>query len=88
MMNIIRSNRFLKDFKNLASKEDQKRIIRTLQLMGQNLNHPSLRIKKIQGTKSLWEASASMNLRIVFEITRDAIYLYRCGHHDVLKNFS
>lgn len=86
-MNIVRSNRFLKDFRNLASKEDQKRIIRALELIGQDIQHPSLRVKRIQGTESLWEASASMDLRIVFEMTGDAIFLYRCGHHDVLKRF-
>lgn len=84
-MNIVRSNRFVKDFKKLGSKEEQKRIIRALELMGHDIRHPSLRVKRIQGTESLWEVSASMGLRIVFEMTEDAIYLYRCGHHDILN---
>lgn len=84
-MNIVRSDRFLKDFKKLESKKNQKRIIRTLGQLGRDIRHPSLRTKRIQGTEALWEASASMDLRIVFEITDDAIYLYRCGHHEILN---
>ncbi|BCJ87803.1 cytotoxin [Effusibacillus dendaii] len=84
-MIVVRSDRFVKVFKKLGSKEEQKRIICALELMGRDFRHPSLRVKRIQGTEALWEASASMDLRIVFEMTEDAIYLYRCGQHDILN---
>ena len=73
-MNIVRSNRFVKDFNKLDSKEEQKRIIRALELMGHDIRPRSLQVKRIQGTESLWEVSASMDLRVVFEMT-EAIYL-------------
>jgi mRNA interferase RelE/StbE len=50
-----------------------------------NPSHPSLRVKKIKGTKSIWEISITMNYRITFEIGKDSIFLRRIGTHDILN---
>ncbi|WP_245561105.1 hypothetical protein [Desulfoscipio gibsoniae] len=55
--------------------------------MSDNIYHPSLRVKRIQGTKRIWEASATMGLRITFDWEEDVITLRNCGEHDkTLKN--
>ncbi|TEB08331.1 hypothetical protein Psch_01892 [Pelotomaculum schinkii] len=85
-MNFQRSERFKRMYKKLDS-EQQNAIKRALSLMSDNINHPSLRVKRIQGTKAIWEASATMGLRITFNWENDLIVLRNCGEHDkTLKN--
>jgi len=50
--------------------------------MGENLRHPGLRVKKIQGTETIWEARAGLAIRITFEIKGEAILLRNVGRHD------
>jgi hypothetical protein len=51
-----------------------------------NINHPSLRVKKMKGHKNRWEASIDMFYRFTFEIHSDYYLLRRIGpHDDVLK---
>ncbi len=47
-------------------------------------SHPSLRVKKMKGTQSIWEMSITMNYRLTFEINSDEIFLRRIGTHDIL----
>lgn len=44
--------------------------------------HSSLRVKRIQGTTDIWEASITMNYRLTFQISKDAIILRKIGKHD------
>lgn len=44
--------------------------------------HPSLRVKKLQGVASVWEARASDELRITFELIDRGLRLRNLGHHD------
>jgi mRNA-degrading endonuclease RelE of RelBE toxin-antitoxin system len=67
--------------------DQQKKIKRAINLMSDNIYHPSLRVKRIQGTKGIWEASATTGLRITFDWEGDTITLRNCGQHDeTLKN--
>jgi mRNA-degrading endonuclease RelE of RelBE toxin-antitoxin system len=43
--------------------------------------HPSLRVKRIQGTTDIWEASITMNYRLTFQISKDTIILRKIGKH-------
>lgn len=53
----------------------------------QNIKHPSLRAKKMQGYENRWEASINMFYRVTFEIHNDYYLFRRIGpHDDVLKN--
>lgn len=49
--------------------------------------HPSFRVKKIQGTETVWEASLNMSIRFTFEFTKDddgtqVCILLNIGDHD------
>jgi mRNA-degrading endonuclease YafQ of YafQ-DinJ toxin-antitoxin module len=50
--------------------------------MAEDLRHPSLYVKRIQGTQRIWEAHASRSLRLTFETERDALILRNVGRHD------
>jgi hypothetical protein len=39
-------------------------------------------VKKMKGTRNIWEARASLSLRITFQLTGDVIILRNIGHHD------
>jgi len=76
-----RTERFKRAYKKLdAGQRDA--IKKALRLMAESINHPSLRIKRVQFTKDIWEASATMSLRITFSREGDAIILRNCGTHD------
>ena len=80
-MELIYSNRFKKDYKKL-SKELQEAVNSKLKLFIKNISHPSLRTKKIQGSKNDFELSINMNFRIVWQYAEDKIYLKAIGRHD------
>ncbi|MCI0611949.1 hypothetical protein L0244_03070 [bacterium] len=76
-------------------KKDYRKLPATLQMLADskiemlsdNPRHPSLRVKKMEGHKNIWEASITMKYRITFEIEQDAFLLRRIGEHDkVLRN--
>ncbi len=80
-MELIYSSRFKKDYKKL-SKELQEAVNSKLKLFIKNISHPSLRTKKIQGSKNDFELSINMNFRIVWQYAEDKIYLKAIGTHD------
>jgi len=68
--------------------QSQKAIRKALTFMLHDLRHPSLRTKKMQGKDYIYEASATMDIRITFHFEKpETIVLRNCGHHDrTLKN--
>ena len=50
--------------------------------MQADLRHPGLRVKRVRGTRAVWEALASHSLRITFEGGPDALVLRLAGQHD------
>ena len=49
--------------------------------------HPSLGVKRICGTNSIWELRAGCDFRVTFEIEEDAHLLRNIDHHDdALRN--
>ena len=80
-MRIARTARFKKAWKEL--NEDEKQLARkAIANLVKDLRYPALRVKKIQGVQSIWEARASRSLRITFQIAHDSIILRNVGHHD------
>lgn len=80
------SDRFLKNFAKLDS-ESQLIIREAVQLLVTDPRHPSLRTKRVQSTKAVWESSANMDLRITWQYQGEGIILARnCGHHDRALN--
>jgi len=87
MMNLRRTARFDANFMELDS-QSQKAIRKALRFLVNDLRHPSLRTKKMEGRDYIFEASANMDIRITFHLEKpDTIVLRNCGHHDrTLKN--
>ena len=80
-MKLARAERFLIAYQALGER-DRKRVEKAIGLMAANLGHPSLRVKKMQGTDYIWEASASLSIRITFQIEGETILLRNVGAHD------
>lgn len=85
-MEILFTNKFRKDYKKL-SPQVQKIIKEKIVLLQSNPMHPSLRTKKIKGSKDIFECSASMGIRITWQYQNHDILLRAVGEHDMtLKN--
>lgn len=85
-MRLLYTERFQRAYADLS--DDQVTLVRkALRWLASNPRHPSLRVKKMQGTIDIWEARASRSLRLTFEMHGDAILLRNVGAHDeTLKN--
>lgn len=82
---IILADRFKKNYKKL-SLNIQKQIKKKIEIMQDNPFHPSLRTKRIQGTKDLFEFSINMDVRVIWHYEDDKlILLLDIGHHDILN---
>lgn len=81
---IARTESFAKEFKFLP-KEIRERVEQAISRLALNPSHPSLRAKKMQGVKGVWEASVTMSYRITFHRAGDTIVLRRVGPHDILR---
>lgn len=79
--------RFQKHFKALTVQEKKQVKARLVQL-AENPAHPSLRVKRIQGTRDLWECSVNMDIRIIWYYEGDQIIvILDIGHHDILTRY-
>ncbi len=78
------SNRFKKDYK-AQPQEIQNAFDKKLAIFLNNIYHPSLRVKRIQGTKDRWEGSITMKYRFTFEFSEDTLIFRTIGTHDILK---
>ena len=88
MVERIESYRFSKRFKkeyNALSKEIQKAFDKKLALFLDDTTHPSLRVKRIQGTKHRWEGSVTKNYRFTFEFIENTVLFRTIGTHEILS---
>jgi len=83
-MQLIQTTHFNRDYKKLPPTI-QKRTDEKLRLFVQNLSHPSLRIKRVQKYKGVFEGSVTKNYRFFFQITTGGYILLRVGKHDILE---
>jgi len=74
-------NRFVRAYKKL-DQETRQQVDKTLRTMIKNTGHPSLRLKRVQGTKDIWEASVNMSIRITLRFSGDIIQLRNVGTHE------
>jgi len=85
-MRVYYSDKFADRVKKL-SDEVKRTLKKKLDIMLDNPQHPSLRTKKIQGQKDIFESSITMSIRITWQYIDDVIYLRNIGEHDkTLKN--
>ncbi len=75
------TERFRRAYKKLDPTK-QSSIKNAILKMESNINHPSLRVKRIQSTTNIWEASADMSLRLTSSRENQVITLRNCGKHD------
>ena len=87
MPKIIFTKTYLKHFAKFSIAE-QKQIMKALNRLADNPAHPSLRAKRIKGHPKMWECSANMDIRILWQYEEELIILaLDVGHHDILKKF-
>jgi mRNA interferase RelE/StbE len=75
------TDRFQRAYNDLTD-QDAERVKKALRLLVENPRHPSLRVKRVQGTDRIWEARASLSIRLTFEMQGDLIVLRNVGAHD------
>ncbi len=81
------TERFRKHYKKLHPNE-KKQVMKKVKLLTQNVLHPSLRTKRIQGTDDLFECSVTMSIRIIWYYEGEQmIILVDVGHHDILNQY-
>ena len=80
-MRFIATRRFENAYRSLPD-ELRKKIDKALRLLADSPRHPSLRLKKLQGTPGIWEARVDRNCRMTLEIRGDAFLLRNVGKHD------
>lgn len=81
------SKRFKKEYLSLPM-EVQQAFDDKLQLFFQDISHPSLRVKRIQGTKDRWEGSVTKKYRFTFQYMDETILFRAIGTHDILNRES
>ncbi|MDA3894602.1 MAG: hypothetical protein PF482_00490 [Desulfobacteraceae bacterium] len=87
MVKRIDAYRFSKPFKKqykALPKKIQQAFNEKLELLLNDMLHPSLRIKKIQGTKNKWEGSVTMKYRFTFHFEENTVVFRAIGTHDML----
>jgi len=84
-MHILRTERLKKDFQRLPA-DIQARTAKTLELFLANRWHPSLHVKKMEGTPDIWELRVSDNYRITFQFVEEGVLLRRIGTHNLLRH--
>lgn len=85
-MNYLETSRFRRAYKSLP-EDARLRVKDTLRKLTANPRYPSLQVKKIKGTKDIWEARVSLDYRLTFQIIKDYFILRNVGRHDfALRN--
>ena len=78
MYKLTFTNRFKKSFNRLTLVE-QKQFENKMRLFVENYLHPSLRTKKIQGHKDLYESSINMDIRIIWYFENSELIILVIG---------
>ena len=81
------SSKFKKQYKALPN-EIQQAFQEKLDLFLGDKQHPSLRVKKIQGTRNRWEGSITMKYRFTFHFEGKMVVFRSIGTHDILSRES
>ncbi|MBK7897220.1 MAG: hypothetical protein WAS33_22165 [Candidatus Promineifilaceae bacterium] len=85
-MALIFTHRFKKAYQRLP-QTIQNKVKKAIRLLVENPGHPSLRIKRIQGTDRIFEGRVDLKYRFSFEYDNDDILLRNVDNHDeCLKN--
>lgn len=83
-MRLESTRRFHRDFLGLP-EATRNLVQKQLALLLHDPRHPSLRLKKMRGTQTIWEIRVTRGYRLTLNITSDAYILRRVGTHDTLR---
>ncbi len=84
-MEILVSEAFRKDLDEVPQAR-RNQILDTVEHLQQDMFYPSLKTHKLQGRKlDLWECRVSDGDRLFFRVQGNELWLYRVGHHDLLR---
>ena len=84
MYSLEYSKAFMKGLKKLSAIE-QRVTAEKLKILIENPLHPSLRTKKVQRLKDVYESSINMDIRVLWMHKGNRIILLlTIGHHDIL----
>jgi mRNA-degrading endonuclease RelE of RelBE toxin-antitoxin system len=83
-MKLLLTHSFIRDYQALPGRL-QKVVDGKLALLIRNPRHPSLRLKKMQDPRNIWEGRITRGYRFTFQMQADAYVLRRLGTHDILK---
>ena len=75
---------FGRDYKRLP-REIRVQLPKKFTLLLNNMRHPSLRVKKMEGHEEIWEVRITKGYRFTFQKEEYGYLLRRVGSHDVLK---
>ena len=75
-----RAARFERAYAKLTAEQAQ-RVDEAIRF-AQDPSHPSLHVKRMQGTERIWEVRASQDLRITFERDGQRVVFRNVGRHD------
>jgi len=81
------SQAFKKSYNRLPG-DIQKTFNLKLELLLQDISHPSLRVKRIQGTGNRWEGSVTIKYRFTFQWDGGTLIFRTIGTHDILMKES
>jgi len=60
----------------------KERVAKALRLLVDDPRHPSLRLKKMQGSGGIWEVRVDLHHRVTLEIGEGYYLLRNVGKHD------
>ena len=83
-MQLIQTTHFKRDYKKLPASI-QKRTDEKLKFLVQNMSHPSLRVKRVQKYKGVFEGRVTKDYRFFFQTTTEGYILLRVDKHDIFK---
>jgi len=78
------TKKFIKDYKSLPN-DIQKIADNQLACLLKNPRHPSLKLKKMQDSRDIWEGRINYTYRFTFHWEGKNCILRRVGTHDILK---
>jgi len=78
---VARTERFKRSYRKL-DPESRERARKAIRHLLEDPRHPSLRVKRVRGTRSTWEARVSRSCRMTFEIHTGTYVLRNIGEHD------
>ncbi len=83
-MTIVVSKRFHREYRKLPLTV-QKKVDRQLRRLAENIQHPSLKARKMEGASNIWEVRVDLQFRLTFQLDGELAQLRRVGTHAIYQ---